>query len=225
MSITDTGTELRRGSDRPARKRAGRLASGGAIRQAAAALFLERGYQGTSMDDIAAAAKVSKQTIYTHFPNKEELFADLVLGNAGRVEEFVETLTEPVLREADLEKGLRQLARRYVRFVIRPEVLRLRRLVLGEAGRFPELAATYYEQVPRRTYEGLATLLADLAAQGRIEVADPVTAASQFAWLVLGPPLDRGMFHADGDGASGDDLDRVADAAVGVFLAAYPPVG
>lgn len=219
MSTTETG----RGA-RPARKRSGRMASGGAIREAAAALFLERGYQGTSMDDIAAAAKVSKQTIYTHFRNKEELFADLVLGNAGRVEEFVDTLTEPVLHDADLEEGLRQLARRYVRFVVRPEVLRLRRLVLGEAGRFPELAATYYEQVPERTCEGLAALLAGLAAQGRIEVGDPLTAANQFAWLVLGPPLDRAMFHADGGGASEDDLDRAADAAVRVFLAAYPPV-
>lgn len=69
-------------SDRP--KRARRLRSGGAIREAAAALFLEKGYQGTSMDDVAAAAGVSKQTIYTHFANKEVLFADLVLGTAER---------------------------------------------------------------------------------------------------------------------------------------------
>src|SRR5690242_20479659 len=92
----------------PARpRRAGRLASGGAIREAAAALFLENGYQGTSMDDIAAAAQVSKQTIYTHFLSKEALFADLVLGNAERVEEFVATVPRTVAAAGDdLEGGL-----------------------------------------------------------------------------------------------------------------------
>ena len=220
MSTTEPRADTR--ADRTPRRRAGRLASGGAIRQAAAALFLERGYQGTSMDDIAAAAQVSKQTIYTHFPSKEELFADLVLGNAGRVVEFLATLAQAVQEEDDLEEGLRQLARRYVRFVIRPEVLRLRRLVVGEAGRFPDLAASYYEQVPQRTYQGLATLFADLAAQGRIRIDDAAMAANHFAWLVLGAPLDRGMFHPDDDAAVGDDLDRVADAAVSAFLAAYP---
>src|SRR5579859_5012988 len=86
-------------------RRAGRLASKGAIREAAAALFLEKGYQGTSMDDVAAAAQISKQTIYTHFASKEELFADLVLGNVERVEEFVSTMAETVNGAGDLEEG------------------------------------------------------------------------------------------------------------------------
>src|SRR6266581_146211 len=90
-----------------ARRRAGRLASKGAIREAAAALFLEKGYQGTSMDDVAGAAQISKQTIYTHFANKEELFADLVLGNAERVDEFVGTMAETIDGAANLEEGMR----------------------------------------------------------------------------------------------------------------------
>src|SRR5690348_10057779 len=90
-------------------KRARRLASGGAIREAAATLFLQRGYQATSMDDIAAAAQVSKQTIYTHFAGKEELFADLVLGNADRVDVFIASEVEPILEVDDLEAGLRHL--------------------------------------------------------------------------------------------------------------------
>src|SRR5689334_24207758 len=95
------------------RRRPGRLASSGPIREAAATLFLERGYQGTSMDDVAAAAQVSKQTIYTHFANKQQLFADLVLGNADRVEGFISRLSVG----ADLEEDLTRIAREYVRFV------------------------------------------------------------------------------------------------------------
>lgn len=202
------------------RPRAGRMASGGVIREAAAALFLERGYQSTSMDDIAAAARVSKQTIYTHFTDKQELFADLVLGNAERVDAFLGTMAD-TLRGTDVEAGLRRFARLYVHFVIRPEVLRLRRLVVGEAGRFPELARTYYERVPGRVYSTLAQLLQELAGRGELTIDDPDLAAQHFIWLVLGLPLDRGMFDVDAAAPTAERLDRIADAGVRVFIAAY----
>jgi TetR/AcrR family transcriptional repressor of mexJK operon len=198
------------------------MASGTAIRQAASALFLERGYQGTSMDDIAAAAHVSKQTIYTHFSDKESLLAGLVLANSDRVEGFLGTMVSVVHNATGVEDGLRELARLYLRFVIRPEVLRMRRLVLAEAGRFPELARTYYEQVPQRVYATLAGIFTELAQQGRLDLDDADRAAQHFAWLVLGAPLDRGMFYDFADSAS-TASDETADAAVRVFLAGYAP--
>jgi TetR/AcrR family transcriptional regulator, mexJK operon transcriptional repressor len=201
-------------------RRARRLASGGAIREAAIALFLEKGYQGTSMDEIAAAARVSKQTIYTHFANKEELFADLVLGNVERVDEMTGALSATVRGAADLDSGLRRLARLYIRAVVQPEVLRLRRLVLGEAGRFPDLARSYYERVPQRVYRTLAALFGELRDEGRLRLDDPELAAHHFAWLVIGLPLDEGMF-IDSLPPKPAELDRQADAAVTVFLAAY----
>ncbi len=205
-------------SDRP--KRARRLGSGGAIREAAAALFLEKGYQGTSMDEVAAAAGVSKQTIYTHFANKEVLFADLVLGNAERVEAFMSSMSKAFTEAGDLDRGLREVARLYIGFVIRPEVLRLRRLVLGEAGRFPDLARTYYESVPERVYAALAAHFKELADSGALRLDDPMLAAHHFAWLTLGQPLDLGMF-CETPATAQKDLNRLADAAARVFLAAY----
>jgi TetR/AcrR family transcriptional repressor of mexJK operon len=206
--------------DRHGHGRAGRLASRGVIREAAALLFLARGYQGTSMDDVAAAAQVSKQTIYTHFTDKEALFADLVLGNVERVDDFLNTLAA-TLRDVDVVAGLRRLVRLYVHFVIRPEVLRLRRLVVGESGRFPELARTYYERVPGRVYSTLAQLLAELARKGELRTDDPELAAQHLVWLVLGQSLDRGMFDLDLATPAADELDRIADAGLRVFLAAY----
>jgi TetR/AcrR family transcriptional regulator, mexJK operon transcriptional repressor len=203
------------------RRRAGRLASGGAIREAAARLFLEKGYQGTSMDDVAAAAQVSKQTIYTHFENKERLFADLVLGNAETVDAFVATLAPALEAPGDLGPGLRELARRYLHIVMRPEVLRLRRLVLGEAGRFPELARTYYERVPGRVIAELTAIFARLTEAGRLNAERPDVAAQQFAWLTLGLALDRAMFEPIEEIAPNGNLDGIADAAVETFLAAY----
>jgi TetR/AcrR family transcriptional repressor of mexJK operon len=173
------------------------------------------------MDEIAAAARISKQTIYTHFRSKEQLFADLVLANTERVEEFAVALIR-TFREADgLEDGLRRVARMYAGVVIQPEVLQLRRLVLAEAGRFPELARSYYERVPERVYGILASLLQELSDAGRLRVDDPQLAAQQFAWLVLGVPLDRGMFLPPAEAAGGIGGADLADAAVRVFLAAY----
>lgn len=202
-------------------RRAPRLASGGAIREAAARLFLEKGYQGTSMDEIAAAARISKQTIYTHFPSKEQLFADLVLGNTERVEEFADGLVRTFRAADGLEDGLRRVARLYAGVVVQPEVLLLRRLVLAEAGRFPDLARAYYERVPERVYGVLAALFEELSNTGRLRVDDPWLAAQHFAWLVLGIPLDRGMFLPPDEATRGIGVEALADAAVRVFLAAY----
>jgi TetR/AcrR family transcriptional regulator, mexJK operon transcriptional repressor len=196
------------------RPRAGRLASSGAIRDAAARLFLEKGYQGTSMDDIAAAAQVSKQTIYTHFSNKQELFADLVLSNADRVDGFIAGLDVG----PNVEEGLVGIARGYVSFVSRPDVIRLRRLVIAVAGRFPELARAYYERVPLRVVSAFANLFEELTREGRLHAPDANVAAEHFVWLTLGASLDRGMFLPP---SQDDDVDRIADSAVRVFLAAY----
>ncbi len=216
-ALSRAGTDRRR----PASRRTGRLASAGVIMEAATTLFLRKGYAGTSMDEIAALAGVSKQTIYTHFADKERLFSDLILLNAQRVDEFVEQVGEIFENADDVEKALLELARRYIGTVIRPEVLQL--LVIGEAGHFPDLAKTYYERVPERVLATLAANLDRLAAQGLLRIEDPMLAANHFVALILWVPLDRAMFHVEHESDAAERLDQLADAGVGVFLAAYAP--
>ncbi len=203
------------------RRRTARMASAPVILEAAATLFLRNGYLGTSVDDIAALAHVSKQTVYTHFADKEQLFAELVRGNISRVDAFIESVTAGLGETNALEEDLRAFARRHVRAVVLPEAVQLRRLLIGEAGRFPDLAREYYERVPQRVIAALAHQLRRLAERGLLRIQDPSAAANHLAWLVLGPPLDAAMFGGDGHGYQPDDLDRLADAAVDVFLAAY----
>lgn len=191
-----------------------------AITVAATTLFLRQGYQGTSMDEIAALAQVSKQTVYKHFADKEQLFSAIILGITARAEEFAQAAPLLLRNTDDLEQALRAVARRYIRSVINPSVLQLRRLVIAEAGRFPDLARTYYERAPERVLAALAAALQQLADRGRVRLEDPLLAANHLAFLILGSPLDRAMFCGD-ESVSAADLDRYSDAGVHVFLAAY----
>jgi TetR/AcrR family transcriptional repressor of mexJK operon len=203
------------------RRRAARLASAPAILEAATALFLRSGYLGTSVDDIAALAHVSKQTVYTHFADKEQLFAELVRGNISRVDTFIESVTAGLGETTSVEEQLRAFARRHIRAVLQPEAVQLRRLVIGEAGRFPDLAREYYERVPQRVIAALATQLQRLTERGLLRVEDPLLGANHLAWLVLGASLDPAMFRVDRESSTLADLDHQADRAVAVFLAAY----
>ena len=212
----------RAASDAPQpKRRAGRLASAGVILEAATTLFLRNGYLGTSIDDIAALARVSKQTVYTHFKDKEQLFSELIRGNIDRVDEFVAAASVPLGETQGLDHDLRELARRHIHAAVQPEAVQLRRLVIGEAGRFPELARSYYERVPQRVIGVLAAQLQRLAERGLLRLEDASLAANHLAWLILGSPLDEAMFFGEAATRTPAELDRLADAAVEVFLAAY----
>lgn len=186
-------------------------------------LFLRHGYTKTTMDEIAARAGVSKQTVYTHFADKEQLFTELVLANAARADAFLDEIAG--LLGDGTPPEIVALARRYVAFVVRPEVVQLRRLVIGEASRFPDLARAYYEQVPERVVEVIAERFRELGERGLLGVGGPLearSAAVQFVWLVLGPPLDRALFRG-AEEAVEQDLEPGIEAGVRTFLAAYRP--
>jgi TetR/AcrR family transcriptional regulator, mexJK operon transcriptional repressor len=200
-------------SDRSARKRE-------AILDAATELFLIREYAGTSMEDIASAAAVSKQTVYKHFSDKETLFREVALGSVGQVGTAFQAEVAVAAEAIEVPAALHELARSYLNAVMNPILLRRRQLVLREAGRFPDLARRYHESGPRRTIEVLATAFDRLAERGELAIDDPRLAATQFAFLVVGEPLDTAMFRG-GRRRTRRELNELADAAVEVFLAAY----
>ncbi len=197
------------------------MQSAGAIRGAATTLFLQNGYLGTSVDDIAALAKVSKQTVYTHFADKKRLFIDLVTSITESADDLLDAVARTLEEPLELEECLREVARMYVATVMDPQRLQLRRLVIGESLRFPDMAREYYERAPDRFFEIFAAGLVRFREQGLLEVDDPDLAARHFAALVLWIPVDRALFVTDDRTPTPRQLDALSDAAVGVFLAAY----
>jgi TetR/AcrR family transcriptional repressor of mexJK operon len=196
-----------------------------AIIEAATALFLRDGYRSTSMDQIAAQAEVGKQTVYKQFEDKEQLFRAIVLGVTANSEAIITDLTSELRNGeisclADLRVVLTDLARRYIDGVLQPNVLSLRRLVIAEAERFPDLARTYFEQAPSRGIDVIADAFRSYEKSGLLEMSDTRLAAAQFAYLVLGIPQDRAQF-CPAERPSPAERERLAAEAVRVFLAAY----
>ena len=192
-----------------------------AIVEAATAAFLRSGYLGTSMDEIAAAAGVSKQTVYKHFADKGRLFAEIVTATVTEASDPVHEEVRQLHDSGDIGADLRDLARRQLRLVMQPRMMQLRRLVIGEASRFPELGRAFYEQGPGRTLSALATAFERLAARGLLQLDDPALAAAQFNWLIMSAPLNRAMLLGDDGPPDPGDIDQWAHDGVRMFLAAY----
>jgi TetR/AcrR family transcriptional regulator, mexJK operon transcriptional repressor len=192
-----------------------------AVVEAATSLFLRHGYQGTSTDEIARLAAVSKRTVYNNFGDKERLFTEIILGITVTAEQLADEFASELRHAEDVPSALRDVARRLLEAVTRPLILRLRRLLIAEARRFPDLAREYYRGAPGRTLGALAAAFESLAERGALVVPDPQRAAEHFAFLVLGATLDRAMFDGEQSTPSDAELQRTADDAARAFLAAY----
>ncbi|NEK60009.1 TetR/AcrR family transcriptional regulator [Geodermatophilus sabuli] len=199
------------------------LRSRAAIVEAATGLFLERGYVDTSVDDIAARAAVSKRTVYNNFTDKERLFTDIVLGVTATAERFAAELAAALADVDDVSGALHDLAREHLASVTRPQVVRLRRLISAESGRFPDLAREYHRRAPERVIVALAGALAGLGGRGLLRVPDPRRAAEHLAFLVVGATLDRVMFEGEAAVPPAAELEALARDGVEVFLSAYTP--
>ncbi|PZF85428.1 TetR/AcrR family transcriptional regulator [Jiangella anatolica] len=192
-----------------------------AILDAATEVFLTDGYAGTTIDRIAATAAVSKPTVYAHFGDKQALFTEIVTRTVDEAAEPVHAEVAALRDTGDVAADLRDLARRQLTMVMRPRLLQLRRLVIGEAGRFPELGRLFAERGPARTIADLAAAFRGLSERGLLAVADPELAAAHFNWLVMSVPLNHAMLTGDDTPPPAAEIERHADEGVRVFLAAY----
>jgi TetR/AcrR family transcriptional regulator, mexJK operon transcriptional repressor len=187
---------------------------------AATEIFLDKGYDGTSMDDVASKAAVSKPTVYKYFSDKERLFAEIVLATTGEIDNLMRLVAETIAAQTSLESSLILLARRFINALMQPRILRLRRLVMANADRFPDVGRSWYEQGFVRVLATLATSFQSLADRKLLQVDDPLLAANHFVGLLLWIPINKAMFTGDHH-SSPDELERLAVGAVHAFLKGY----
>lgn len=193
------------------------------ILEAASELFLRQGFPGTNMDEIAAHAGVSKQTVYAQFESKEALFVAMVRSMTRAAGDKVQHAMEVLPKGTSLSEHLLAYALRQLEVARAPQLMQLRRLVIAEAERFPELGKSVYDNGPGRAIAGLAATFTAWAERGLLRVPDAQAAASNFNWLIVGEPVNRAMLLGDAGVPNATALRRHVTEAVRVFLAAYGP--
>jgi TetR/AcrR family transcriptional repressor of mexJK operon len=190
------------------------------IIEAATAAFIAKGYDGTSMEEIATKAGASKQTVYKHFTDKETLFTEVVESTASQTNDIVESVTMLLSEAKFMEGGLQQLARRMTAALMDDELLKLRRLIIANADRMPQLGRSWYEKGFERMLASVASCFQKLTSRGLLQTSDPRLAASHLFGMLLWIPMNEAMFTGRNP-RSKADLERHADASVEAFLAAY----
>jgi AcrR family transcriptional regulator len=192
------------------------------VLDAARKIFLERGFAGTSIDEIAQAARSGKQTIYARFRNKRELFTTVVTRD---IETRIAQSGSAVASGATMEERLVSVGTFMLHLSLDPERIGLMRLAIAETHRFPDLASTVSRTAQQLSTEVGARLLGEMTRSdelGRLAAFAPeriATTARIFLNLVVVPLLMRALFEKDIDVLREEVAPHVA-RNVAFFLAA-----
>ena len=152
-------------------------------------LFLEKGWDATSVDEISRVSGVAKRFIYARYPDKAALFIGAVERFIG---EQIGALHSPAPPPADVEAGLVAFGVRLLELALRPDVLAFQRLFIAQAPRFPDLTKLFVERNRQRNLGEIARVLAAYLDRGAIE-GDLEMRAEQFFILVVGIPQRLAM--------------------------------
>ena len=197
---------------RPANEALGQM-----IADAACELFVELGFQATTMDKVAQRAKISKLSIYRHFANKEALFSAAI---AARCHQFApQALFEGV--DGSAEDQLMAVGSSLLRTFLSPDVRRVEAMIMADKTNQKSLSKLQYEAGPAHVIAQIEALLRQLHAKEVLHVPDPLRSARLFAALLKGSDL---LIIARFDEAIAEDDNEIASycrSAVAVFIAAH----
>ncbi len=188
-----------------------------AILEAAKQMFTQGGFDGASMDQIATAAGVSKLTVYSHFGDKDRLFAAAVQAHCEQ--QLPSSLFEP-MPQVPLRERLLTIARAFYSMVCAPAAVAGHRMLCTPHLSGSPLPQLFWEAGPQRVQADFAGLLAQRIAAGELEIDDVDRAASQFFTLLKGEAHARLVFGC-GDPDVVIDTEAHLAATVELFLRAY----
>src|SRR5882724_7210326 len=176
-------------------------------------IFLERGFEQTTMEEIATHVGMSKRTVYARYEDKGALFK-------ATVRRAIERYTVPrdaleAVATDDLEATLAAIARLRIANVATPVATKLQRILSAQSYRFPELFNAAFEQGAGHTISFLTDLFVRYSTRGKIEVTEPERAATAFLSLVVGGPA---RIIVSGNKLNAAETERHIRFAVGLFL-------
>lgn len=197
------------------RRQQNRLNRERAILEAALKVFAATGYTGTKMDAVAAEAGVTKPTLYSYFPSKESLFQAMML---GKRDQMLDVFEHP--SQQGMVADLVVFAWAYADTVMRPEMLSLARLIIGEVQRFPEIGRAYQASGPDHLMRGIMRYLEGQRRAGRLDFEDAELAAQDLWGLILSAPRTQALYMPDAQ-PDRTTLRRYIVNGLRVFLKAY----
>lgn len=181
-------------------------------------MFLENGFQLTTMEGVAAAMGMTKRTIYARYEDKAALFLATVQRAIDRTMTSVEELR--AAETEDLEATLIAIGRMRIADLSRPEGVRLRRIINTESYRFPQIFSMSYEQGAKPVITFLTDLFRRHDNAGAICAGQPDMAANIFMSMVVGGPV---RLLVSGNPMSSTEIDDWVSAAVRLFLNGIKP--
>lgn len=185
-----------------------------AIMEAAMALFHEVGYERASMAAISARVGGSKQTLYSYFKSKEELFSAAMIGAMEERGYQLIHLLDPETN--DLRTTLTRFGEAYLDFIASPEIILNGRIAIGAASS-GDLGAQLYELGPRRLWTEITAFLETQIARGLLKAPSVALATMHLQGLLEAGYAEPLMFGAPPLIARED----AAPSAVNAFIAAY----
>lgn len=189
------------------------------VLQAAQRIFFVHGFSAATTDMIQQEAGVSKSTVYSHFPNKEQLFAAVI---AYECENFTNIIRNISFSSGTLRDTLFTVARAYLDIVLSQKGLAIFRVVVSEAPRFPELADTLYNSGTKVIYEKVEKIFAKAEQAGELDLSDlsKEVLASQFMSLARSGPQLQCLLYPSNE-PTVEQKDIWANEAVTTFIRAY----
>lgn len=188
-----------------------------AILEAAKSLFMRNGYEGSSMDAIAAEAGVSKLTVYSHFTDKETLFACAV---EAKCEEQLPPLYFELRTDTPIDTVLLAIGRGFNTLINSDESIAMMRLVTTQAAQNPQLSQLFYDAGPHRMLLAMEHLLEQANQLGQLRVEHPQRAAEHFFSLIKGGCNFRRTIGCS-EPPTGQSADEHVQEVVELFIRAY----
>jgi TetR/AcrR family transcriptional regulator, mexJK operon transcriptional repressor len=192
-----------------------------AIREAASRVFLARGYDNATMEQVAEEAGVTKKTLYNHFRDKDALFEASIAALCDALLADLPTAADRLDDESGtLERNLEHFCQTFLEVLTGPTGMELFRLAVSVAPRFPALGQAVYRAGPERINAALAGYLEREAAAQRLTILDPEEAAQQLVGMISGQAQLR-MLGATRPAPA--EVQAYVHSAVQAFCRAHAP--